>query len=135
KKGRFLFYSLNKENPLLFEYLSICEKERLFKFLKKPIFNRLYNLMAAHFKNNKTLIFGSAATGKDFSDIDILILSKDKKILKTLKDFEKTYSVKLHILQTEQKDITQSFINEIKRKHIILNNHDYFLRLFYEDEL
>jgi hypothetical protein len=132
KKGRFVFYSLNKSNPFLVEYLSVCEKERLFDFLKDTLFFRLYQQVSPFLNANKVLIFGSATESKKYQDIDILIISKDKKIISALKDFEKTYSVKLHIVQTEEKNLTESLIKEVKKKHIIFSGHTYFLRLIHK---
>jgi hypothetical protein len=135
KKGRFLFYSLNKANPSLVEYLSVCEKEKLFEFLKDTLFLRLYKQISPYLSANPVLIFGSATEKKNYQDIDILIVSKDKKIIPALEDFEKTYSVKLHIVQTAEKNLTESFVSEIKNKHIIFSSHTYFLRLMHKNEL
>lgn len=135
KRGRFLFYTLNKSNLSLVEYLSVCEKERLFDFLKDPLFFRLYNQVSPHLNTNPVLIFGSAVGSKKYNDVDILVISKDKKILSALKDFEKTYSVKLHIVQTGEKSLTESFIRELKKRHIIFSSHTYFLRLMHKNEL
>lgn len=134
KLGKFLFYSVNKENSLFFECLSICEKQRLIRFLEEnALFKRLYNVIHNELKNNKILIFGSSVDSKKYEDIDILILSKDKKIRKLLRDFEDTYSVKFHIIQTNEKNLTKTLLNEIKKNHIIISEHDYFLRLMHEN--
>src|SRR3989344_7043503 len=133
EKGRFRFYRLNKDNRVLYEYLSICEKQRLITFLENPLFRRLYNLLAETFKDNKILMFGSAINSKNYEDLDLLIISNNKKIRKILDEFEKTYSARLHIIQTSEKNLTKAFLNEIIQKHIIFNEHDYFLRLMYEN--
>ena len=136
KKERFLYYSLNLKNPLTNEYLSLCEKERLIKFLgQNTLFLRLYNELAAYSRSNKMLLFGSATKGKDYQDIDLLILSKNEDIKKTINQFEETYSVKIHLTLTEEKYLRESFVIEIKKKHVILNEHDYFIRLLYKNEL
>lgn len=138
KKNKFLFYKLNLENPLLFEYLSICEKERTFKHIENPLFNRLYELISPEFKNSNILIFGSSATKKTFNDIDILILNKtaseNNNLKKELNLFEQTYSIKLHIIWTNRKTLTKTFKKEILKNHIILNNHDYFVKILYKNE-
>ncbi|MFH0870665.1 MAG: hypothetical protein V1866_06445 [archaeon] len=134
KKARFRFYSLNLKNPLLVEYLSICEKERLFALLEKStLINRLYQLASGSLKN--ALIFGSATTSKDYDDIDLLALTKDGRLKAELKQFENTYGKKVHLIQTGEKDLTPAFLEEIKQKHIILNNHDYIIRVIYKNEL
>lgn len=132
KKARFRYYKLNLDNPLTKEHLIICEKERLVHFIEKNIlFSRLYSELSPFFKNSDMLLFGSCTDKKDFADIDLLIISQNKDIKKTLKSFEQTYSVKIHAVQTQEKDLTKSFIREIMKKHIILNNHDYFMGVLY----
>lgn len=133
KKGRFLFYKLNLENPLLFEYLSICEKQRMFDFLEKLLFKRLYDFVYKNFKDSNVIIFGSAINKKEFSDIDILIFPENKDLEKKLKEFSDTYSVKLHLVMANEKNITETLKKEIIKNHIILNNHDNILRFFYEN--
>ena len=78
-------------------------------------------------------MFGSAINSKNYEDLDLLIISNNKKIRKILDEFEKTYSARLHIIQTSEKNLTKAFLNEIIQKHIIFNEHDYFLRLMYEN--
>ena len=136
KMDRFRFYSLNFKNNLLKEYLSICEKERLILFLNRNIlFKRLYEFIWKHLTKNKVLIFGSAVDTKEFNDIDIFIISNDKKIRATIDEFMQTYSVKIHVVQSNEKNITSHFIKELKKKHIMLNEHDYFIEVLYKDEL
>ena len=134
KKPRFRFYGLNLKNPLLREYLAICEKERLIGFLNKnPLFSRMYQSIAKG--GNSMLLFGSAVKNKEYGDIDLLIISKDKKVREELKKIENTYSIKIHIVQTSEQDLTEALILEIRKKHIIISNHDYFIRLLYKNEL
>ena len=104
KRKRFLFYRLNLENPLTYEYLVVCEKQRLMEFLKKELLLRLYETLYPGFKNSKILIFGSATNSREYSDIDILIITKDNKIRETLRKFELTYSVKIHSIITTEKN-------------------------------
>lgn len=136
KRERFRFYNLNQTNPLLKEYLSLCEKERLLLFLRKTaLFKRFFECIAKHLQNNKVLIFGSAIDSKDFNDIDIFIVSNDKRIRTTIDEFMQTYAVKIHVIQSNEKSITSSFIKELKKKHIMFNEHDYFIEVLYKDEL
>lgn len=132
KKARFLFYRLNMENRLTTEYLILCEKERLLNFLgRRTMFLQLYKELSQFFKDSKILIFGSATEKKDFSDIDLLVISNDNKIKPVITKFSQTYSVTIHAVQTTEKNLTKTFINEIRKKHIILNNHDYFMEVLY----
>jgi hypothetical protein len=128
KRGRFLFYELNLNNPLLRDYLVICEKERLFTFLEK---NPLMRELHKRIRMENALVFGSSVNSKSFNDIDILIIGKGFE----LKPFEQTYSVKTHIVATEDENLTEILLKEIKKKHIILTNHEYFVGVLYRDEL
>ena len=136
KKSRFTFYQLNKTSPLLKEYLVLCEKERLLDFLEKnTLFKRFYDLLSKHLKESKMLIFGSAVNKQNFADIDILILHGNQEIKKTIDEFMKTYSTKIHALQTDEENLTEAFLVELKKQHIILNEHDYFIARLYKNEL
>ncbi|NOQ37662.1 hypothetical protein GQ472_02120 [archaeon] len=129
KRTRFLFYEINRDNPALKEYLSICEKEKMFRIMnQRPLIKRLYTLLAHEVEN--MLVFGSAATSEKFNDIDLLVISKNN-IKKIIEDFEITYSVKVHIIQAEKKDLTKTFITEIRKKHMILKGHDFFVEMLY----
>lgn len=132
KKEKFLFYNLNLKNPLIYEYLSISEKEKTFKFIENKIFYILYEKIFPFFSNNSFIIFGSAVNSKNFNDIDLLVFKKsdNSTIKKTIHEFEIEYSVKVHLIELNNKLISGTFINEVKKNHIILNNHDYFVRLF-----
>jgi len=133
KKRRFVFYKLNLENPLTNEYLILCEKERLLIFLEKnALFSRLYNELSHFFKDSKMLLFGSSVKTNDYNDIDLLILSKNKEIKQALSKFYQTYAKKIHLIQTEERDLTKTLIQEIKQKHIIFNNHEYFMEVLYK---
>lgn len=134
KKNKFLFYSLNLKNPLVYEYIAIAEKQKLFEFLENPLFNRLYMLLERYFDESKILVFGSSVKQDFYSDIDLLIINEkldNQQILKELKDFGMTYSVIIHPIISKDVDLGDTFIEEIIKNHIIFNNHDFFLRLFY----
>lgn len=135
KKNKFTFYYLNTSNPLIYEYLSIAEKERLFEILNDPMFNRLYKTLEPYFRENKFLIFGSAVNTKDYSDLDLLVLYQEnskEKIKQEIANFEATYSIEIHAIFSKESDLNQTFMNEVIKKHVILNDHGYFMRLFHE---
>lgn len=129
KRERFLFYRLNTDNPLTYEYIIMCEKERMIIFLKNELFNRLYLALVPF--NSPMLVFGSAVVDSKYGDIDLLVLSKNDAIRNVVKRFSLTYSVKIHLLLTSEKDLTRTFIKELQKKHIILNGHEYFVKLMY----
>lgn len=132
KQKRLRIYRLNLTNPLTSEYLALCEKERLLNFLEKNILaSRIYHEVSQFFSSSNFLLFGSIIDEKNYNDIDILAISKDKHIESALKKFEQTHSKKIHLLQTEKKHLTSAIIEEIKQKHIIFNNHDYFMDVLY----
>jgi len=136
KRLRFLYYKLNKANPLIVEYLSLCEKERTIRFMQKnALIGRLYAAIAPYLAMSKVLIFGSAVAAKEYADIDVLIIAKDKGAAEELKRFEETYSVKVHRVQTEERSLTTALLEEIRKRHIILSGHDYFIQLLYHHEL
>lgn len=136
KKARFAFYGLNLNNPLIVEYLAMCEKERLIDFLKKPLFRRLYEHLSEFLVDTKIALFGSSIDSEHFSDIDLLVISKNKKIRKVITDFNNTYGKpSIHLVQTDAKHLTKSFIIEIKKHHLFFNEHDYFIRELYKHEL
>ncbi|MFH1175091.1 MAG: nucleotidyltransferase domain-containing protein [archaeon] len=132
RRGRFLFYSLNRELPLTREYLVLCEKERLLSFLEKSqLFSRLYAALSGFFPGATIVLFGSAVTQNEFSDIDLLILSGSKELRKALTNFSMTYSVKIHPVQTTKEYLTPTFIKEVRKKHVIFNNHDKAMVVLY----
>ena len=102
---------------------------------KNELFNRLYELISEELRENKILIFGSSVNSVDFNDIDLFLIAGNDKIGIKLKNFMKTYDVKIHIIKILDKNLTTTFINELKSKHIMFNNHDYFLRMIYKNEL
>ena len=135
KRGRFSAYSLNLKNPLLREYLTMCEKERLLSFLgRRPEFKRLYETLSPHFRASRLLVFGSAATTEDYRDIDLLVISKDRAIRTAIDHFAKTYQIDIHVVQTDEAHLTHSFIAELRKSHVILNQHDYFIEVMYAHE-
>lgn len=132
KRKKFLFYKLNLDNPLTKEYLILCEKERLLDFLSRnTLFSRLYHALSEYFHDSSILLFGSSTKAKTYNDIDMLILSENKELKKALKEFEQIYSKKIHLIQTKEKDLTKALIKEIRQKHIIFNNHSYFIEVLY----
>lgn len=129
KRERFLFYKLNLDNPLTYEYIAICEKERMFAFLKQELFNRLYHALISF--NSPMIVFGSAAVNSKYNDIDLLVLSKNDAIRDVVKKFSLTYSIKVHLLLTSEKDLSKTFKKEIQKKHVILCGHEYFVKMIY----
>ncbi len=78
------------------------------------------------------LLFGSSTEKEEYADIDLAIISKNKNIEPIIKKFQETYSVKIHAVQAEAKDLTKALIQEIRQKHIIFNNHEFFMEALYK---
>ncbi|MGM5485232.1 MAG: hypothetical protein ACQEP1_05165 [Nanobdellota archaeon] len=133
KRGKFLFYRLNLKNPLTWEFLSLCEKERLINFLdENTLFQRLYKKLSYFFDDSEFMIFGSSVFNEDFSDIDLLAFTDNGKIKKTVEEFAQTYSTKIHFLKAKKKDLSDAFVQELRDKHLIINSHDSFLEVLYK---
>lgn len=131
KRKRFLFYTINLENPLTLDAISITEKIRLQKRLQEePLLQQLYEELSPFFNNTNILLFGSATTTK-FNDIDLIIIGKNKEIKKKILLFEQTFNKPIEALYTNFRNISETLHKEIIKKHIIFNNHDYFTKHLY----
>jgi len=133
-RGKILEFSLNFKNKKIFDYLIIAEKDRLIERLKQDsVLNILYEKLSKFFNNPTFIIFGSATQGiKKGSDIDLLVIGK-QNISKEINDFEEVYNRKIHKIQVsdlEKPDLT--FIKEIYKNHLILNNTEKIIRFFGE---
>jgi predicted nucleotidyltransferase len=128
KRKRFLFYSLNLKNPLTYDFLSICEKLRLQSRLEEDkLLDALYYELSEHLKEGTFIIFGSAVNSSKYNDIDLLVSANKesmKEIAETLKSFEKIYGKKIHFHDSSIRNLSETFRQELIKKHIILNNHD-----------
>ena len=134
RRKNVLDYSLNFKSKKIYEHLIIAEKEKTMELLdKEAILNILYEKLYNHFKNNSFIIFGSASINiKKASDIDLLIIGKEN-ISNTVKEFEEIYNKKVHKVQVNNlKEVGLALINEIYKKHIILNNTEKIVRFFGE---
>ena len=134
KRKKNSTYSLNLENWLTYEYISISEKIRLKMSIDQSgILRRLYELLCKSFKTNNFLVFGSFAKNLAGNDIDLLIVGKvDEKVGEVMKNFNSAYGIKLHRIQVNRiEDINDAMSREIYNKHIILNSFDFFLKFFW----
>jgi len=135
KRKRFLFYSINLENPMTFDALSICEKLRLQKRLDEDLLlYGFYYDVIPHLDKITLIIFGSATNSSKYNDIDLLAIGKNadiKKLKKTINSFERTYNKTVHFHEAKPRELSEIFIHELINKHIILNNHDSVLRFLH----
>ncbi len=126
KKGRQTFYKL-KHNPLLIDYLTIIEKEKLIKrcreeLLLKEIVSYLHKF------DNPILIFGSATHSlKKARDVDMLVVGKLKK--SELVVLEKKLNLKFHIIHVENlKQVNETLKKEIINKHLIVQGSEELIK-------
>ncbi len=129
KHGKFLEYALNFKNKLIYDYLTIAEKEKTQEFIEdNPLASILYEKLSSFFKGSTFIIFGSSVKGmKKGSDLDLFVVGKNVK--EKIKEFEEVYSKKIHLIHAKTlKEASLTFIKEVYKKHIILNNTENVLR-------
>ncbi len=126
KKGRQTFYKL-KKTPLLIDYLTIIEKEKLLNKCKRElVLKEIVDFL--HKFNNPILIFGSAVDSvKKAIDIDLLVIGKfDRKGMKLL---EEKLNIKIHLINIRNlKEVNETLKQEIKKKHLIINNSEELIK-------
>ena len=129
KHGKFLEYALNFKNKLIYDYLTIAEKEKTQYFIEdNPLADILYEKLSSFFKDSTFIIFGSSVNGiKKGNDLDLFVVGKNIK--EEIKEFQDIYSKKIHLIHAKiLKEVSLTFIKEIYKKHVILNNTEAVLR-------
>lgn len=125
-------FSLNFKNKKIYDYLIISEKEKLIERLEQDsILNILYEKISKFFNKSTFILFGSAVEKiKKDSDVDLLVIGK-QDISKEIENFKEVYSRKIHKIQVENfKKLNLTFIKEIYKNHLILNNTEQIIRQF-----
>ena len=144
--GRSKLYSLNFDNNLVREFLSLSEKKKTLQFLNKEYFiKKIYDELINLNLQGSLIIFGSYASGSHTkeSDIDLLYMGDIKEFKKKkIDELGKIYRKKIHLISMTTKQFKEqllknsSLIKEIIKNHIILYNHDIFIneiwRNYYE---
>ena len=126
-KGRLTLYKLNYSNPLIIDYLILVEKYKLIKKCSKEIL--LKEIVSfLHRLNNLTIIFGSASVNlKNANDLDLIIIDGFDKY--NFKEFEKKHGVKFHLINLKKlEEITPSLKEEIKKKHLIVQDSEKIIK-------
>jgi len=134
REGKVKTYSLNFDNPAIYDYLSVAEKLMLEIKLKNKLLKRFYDTISRFFSES-FIIFGSFAKNLKGNDLDILIIGKEgSQLSKSLKNFGEIYGLKIHkiVIPNINKLMNEALGKEIFKKHIILNNSDMFVRFFGE---
>ncbi|MEA3342534.1 MAG: helix-turn-helix domain-containing protein [archaeon] len=130
-KGRLTIYSLNRGNPLINHYLSICENNKMIAaserhlILKEIVLFLSPNLS----ERNTALIFGSAVEDiKRANDIDLLVTGKSE-IQKEIDIFAEKINRKIHLLNVPSlESVSPALKNEILKKHLIVQGTDVVLK-------
>jgi predicted nucleotidyltransferase len=138
--GRNKLYFLNLDNPYTRGFIRDVESYMHGRLLSVPIIKELYHsIMQPPFPFTPIIIFGSYAKGENTedSDIDLLLLEKNEKILKAVKKFELRYDKKVHVnvfspdeLLKGLKEKEPLFL-EIAESHVILNNQEAFVSILW----
>lgn len=134
RRRKILEYTLNFKNRLVYDYIIIAEKNKMQSFLEENILIKtIYEKLSLFFNKNSFVLFGSVVQNpKKSSDIDLFVVG-DAKLKKEIDSIEKVYSKKIHLIQVKKlEDVDISFVKEIYKKHIILNNTEKIIRFFGE---
>jgi DNA-binding transcriptional ArsR family regulator len=126
KKGRQTFYKI-KQIPLLLDYLTIIEKEKLLARCKEELV--LKEIVSyIHKFNNPAIIFGSTVNSvRNARDIDILVIGKFNK--KDIQILEKKLNIKFHLINLKNlEEISEALKEEIKKMHLIIQGSEEFIR-------
>jgi hypothetical protein len=130
-KGRLTLYKINGENLLLFDYLALSEKEKLVRKCQESLILKEIVSFLHKLENKEILLFGSIIASKKANDIDVLIIrepAKDK-----IKDFEKKFNLKFHIIDLKLlKEVTKTLKEEIIKKHLIIQGSETIIKWMLE---
>lgn len=127
-EGKNKYFSLNLDNIQTKSYLLQAEIYRTDIFLEK--YNEIKMFLKSISSNMPIIVFGSFAnlTAAKNSDLDLLIISeKGEKLPFHLLPF------KVHLVNLTEKSFIkalkeqETLIKEIEEKHIILNNHSFYI--------
>lgn len=126
-KGRLTLYKLNYSNPLIIDYITLIEKNKLIEKCSKDILlKEIVSLL--HSLNNSIILFGSASINlKNANDIDLIIIGDFNK--NTLKDFEKKHNINFHLINLKKvEEISAPLKEEIKNKHLIIQDSEHIIK-------
>lgn len=131
KKPKNILYRLNKDNPMVLNYLSAAEKIVLENKLEKiTLLKRLYETLSPHMTHSNFLVFGSSAGGNIGQDIDILKVGK-AEIKEEISRFKDTYGKEIHLVNSEDFSLNKALTREVIKKHLIFNGFDSFVKWFW----
>ena len=124
-EGKNKYYFLNKFNPNINEIIKLIEINKKINFLNKH--KKIINLFKELEKrtDGALILFGSYAKGNENqdSDLDLFVLGD----IKTVKDLEDMYSVKINTFKSSVINKEETIFREIINNHIILKGEDDFI--------
>lgn len=126
-KGRLTLYKLNQNNPLIVDYATLIEKNKLVKRCSKDVL--LKEIVSfLHKFDNLFIIFGSASINlKTANDIDLIIIGDFDK--NKFKEVEKKHGFKFHLISMDRlEEISQGLKKEIKDKHLIIQGSEKIIK-------
>lgn len=123
-KGRLTMYKLNYVNPIILDYLVLAEKDRLIRKCQDSLILKEVATLLHEFENKEIIVFGSVTENiKKANDFDVLIIGDEAK--DKIKEFEKKFNIKLHIIDLESlEQVNKSLKEEIIKKHLIINGSE-----------
>ncbi|MEK6886292.1 MAG: nucleotidyltransferase domain-containing protein [Nanoarchaeota archaeon] len=137
KAGNVIIYSLNLNSSLTLAYLNLLNEEKIKNF--QPIINNLKTSLLKKTASFILLIFGSYAkkTQKDTSDIDIAVITENKKnLIPILESFKRRELKKIdyHMFTEEEfkemlKEEQENLGKQIYKNSIICHGYITYINL------
>ncbi len=129
--GKNKVYSINWENPAIFQFLILTESYKAINFLLR---NSKIAIILNEINCGK-VIFGSYARNINTknSDLDVILLCKENKKIKDILDKS---SLEIHVQFSTQKELEKKLKDkdalaiEIANNHIILDDFDNIIKIF-----
>lgn len=134
-KGKIKEYSLNKKNPISFDYIVFTENYKLVSFLQNnPDIKQLLHDISSTL-DGVLLVFGSYAKGtqKEKSDLDLLLLTEKTPDKDNLNKILKRYSIEVNIKYSPlfELDKEDFLIKEVAKNHICVKNIQDYVKLMW----
>ncbi len=140
--GKSKQYFLNISNVITKDYIRNSESFKTRKLLETQfIFKKLLTELSQDLANTPILLFGSYAKGEETkkSDIDVFIIkdASKKSIINKIHEFFSRHGLNVQIQKSTQMEFEEAIkerdnlVIEILKSHIILNNIELFVDIFW----
>ena len=129
-EGRNKKYFINFGNPAAKGVLAAAEIAKRTQIMEKYF---IIKKLAAevNFRGSIALLFGSFAKGTagEGSDIDIMIIGKNKALENELEKFGKLYKKQVQVMSLQENDFMRGgeLVSEVMKSHVALNNAEGFV--------